>query len=125
LVEALHAWLTELLGRLSGRSSLAQAIRYALNHWNGLIRFLDDGRFELDTNIVERAMRPVALGRNYPHLRIMCSSPRRYRKRRACGGLSASSGTVHSVHNSDLLAGPFYQTGGQNGRRDHHPAAAA
>jgi transposase len=63
LVEAMHAWLTELLARLSGRSTLAQAIRYALNHWKGLIRFLDDGRFELDTNIVERAMRPVALGR--------------------------------------------------------------
>ena len=63
LVEAMHAWLTELLGRLSGRSTLAQAIRYALNHWVGLNRFLDDGRFELDTNIVERAMRPVALGR--------------------------------------------------------------
>nr|WP_294557001.1 IS66 family transposase [uncultured Rhodopila sp.] len=63
LVEAMHAWLTDLLGRLSGRSTLAQAIRYALNHWTGLIRFLDDGRFELDTNIVERAMRPVALGR--------------------------------------------------------------
>jgi hypothetical protein len=70
--------MTELLGRLSGRSTLAQAIRYALNHWDGLIRFLDDGRCELDTNIVERAMRPVALGRDYPHLRIMCSSPRRY-----------------------------------------------
>jgi transposase len=63
LVEAMHAWLPGLLGRLSGRSTLAQAIRYALNHWKGLIRFLDDGRFELDTNIVERAMRPVALGR--------------------------------------------------------------
>jgi len=63
LVEAMHAWLTERLGQLSGRSTLAQAIRYALNHWKGLIRFLDDGRFELDTNIVERAMRPVALGR--------------------------------------------------------------
>jgi transposase len=66
LVEALHAWLTELLTRLSGRSTLAQAIRYALNHWKGLVRFLDDGRFELDTNIVERAMRPVALGRKNP-----------------------------------------------------------
>ncbi len=42
---------------------MAQAIRYALNHWKRLIRFLDNGRFELDTNIVERAMRPVALGR--------------------------------------------------------------
>jgi transposase len=63
LVEAMHAWLSELLGQLSARSSLAQAIRYALNHWKGLVRFLDDGRFELDTNIVERDMRPVALGR--------------------------------------------------------------
>ncbi len=51
LVEAMHAWLAGLLGRLSGRSTLAQAIRYALNHWKGLIRFLDDGRFELDTNM--------------------------------------------------------------------------
>jgi hypothetical protein len=59
----MQAWLTELLSRLSGRSTLAQAIRYALNHWDGLNRFLDDGRFELDTNIVKRAMRPVALGR--------------------------------------------------------------
>jgi len=63
VVEAMHAWLTEQLGRISGRSTLAQAIRYALNHWKGLILFLDDGRLELDTNTVERAMRPVALGR--------------------------------------------------------------
>jgi hypothetical protein len=51
------------LDRIAGRSALAQAIRYALNHWSGLILFLDDGRLELDTNTVERAMRPVALGR--------------------------------------------------------------
>jgi hypothetical protein len=63
LVEAMHAWLTETLDRISGRSALAQAIRYALNHWGGLILFLDDGRLELDTNPVERAIRPVALGR--------------------------------------------------------------
>jgi hypothetical protein len=59
----MHRWLTEQLGRISGRSTLAQAMRYALNHWNGLILYLDDGRLELDTNTVERAMRPVALGR--------------------------------------------------------------
>jgi transposase len=63
LVETMHTWLNENLERISGRSTLAQAIRYALNHWTGLILFLDDGRLELDTNTVERAMRPVALGR--------------------------------------------------------------
>jgi hypothetical protein len=63
LVEAMQAWLTETLNRISGRSALAQAIRYALNHWSGLVLFLDDGRLELDTNTVERAVRPVALGR--------------------------------------------------------------
>jgi Transposase IS66 family/IS66 C-terminal element len=63
LVEAMHDWLRQQLERVSGRSALAKAIRYALNHWNGLIQFLHDGRLELDTNIVERAMRPVALGR--------------------------------------------------------------
>jgi transposase len=63
LVEALHAWLTAQLGRVSGKSGLAEAIRYALRHWDGLVLFLDDGRLELDTNTVERAIRPVALGR--------------------------------------------------------------
>jgi transposase len=63
LVEAMQAWLNETLDRISGRSALAQAIRYARNHWSGLVLFLNDGRLELDTNTVERAMRPVALGR--------------------------------------------------------------
>src|SRR3712207_5999154 len=62
-VEALHAWLTTQLGRVSGRSTLAEAIRYALRHWQGLALFLEDGRIELDNNTVERAIRPIALGR--------------------------------------------------------------
>ena len=45
------------------RSIIAEAIRYALVRWPALCRFLDDGRIELDTNPVERAIRPVALGR--------------------------------------------------------------
>src|SRR5215212_9334807 len=63
IVEALHAWLTVQLGRVSGRSNLAEAIRYALRHWPGLVLFLEDGRIELDNNTVERALRPIALGR--------------------------------------------------------------
>ena len=63
LVHALHAWLTAQLARVSGKSGLAEAIRYALRHWQGLLLFLDDGRIELDNNTVERAIRPIALGR--------------------------------------------------------------
>jgi transposase len=63
LVEALHAWLTAQLARVSGKSALAAALRYALRHWPGLVLFLEDGRLELDTNTVERALRPIALGR--------------------------------------------------------------
>jgi transposase len=49
--------------RAASRRQLADAIRYALTRWRGLTRFLHDGRVELDTNPVERAIRPVALGR--------------------------------------------------------------
>ena len=63
LVEALHAWLEVQVTRVSGKSGLAEAIRYALRHWDGLAVFLDDGRVEMDTNPVERAIRPIALSR--------------------------------------------------------------
>ena len=63
LVDALHAWLTAQLDRVSGKSGLAEAIRYALRHWGGLVLFLDDGRLELDTNTIERAIRSISLGR--------------------------------------------------------------
>ncbi len=63
LVAALRVWFEAQAARLPARGPTAAAIRYALNHWDGLERFLDDGRIELDTNSVERAMRPVALSR--------------------------------------------------------------
>jgi len=63
LIEQLHVWLRRQLPRLSATSRLAEAIRYALVRWNALCLFLQDGRIELDTNPVERAIRPVALGR--------------------------------------------------------------
>jgi transposase len=63
LAEDLFAWLAAQLARLPGGSPTAKAIRYALNHRDGLVRFLDDGRIELDTNTVERAIRPLVLSR--------------------------------------------------------------
>lgn len=63
IVEALHAWLQEHVGRVSATSDLADAIRYALRHWTGLIAYLDDGRIEMDTNVVERVIRPITITR--------------------------------------------------------------
>lgn len=63
LVDDLHAWFTAQLPKLPGRGPTAEAIRYAMNHWDGLKRFLEDGRIELDTNTIERAMRPICLSR--------------------------------------------------------------
>ena len=63
LIEAMKPWLETELRRVPPRGGLAEAIRYALARWPALCRFLDDGRVELDNNPVERAIRPVALGR--------------------------------------------------------------
>jgi transposase len=63
IVEALAIWLALQLERVSKKSGLAEAIRYAQRHWIGLLRYLDDGRLEIDTNTVERSIRPIALGR--------------------------------------------------------------
>ncbi len=63
LVLALKIWLEQQLACVSVKSVIAEAIRYGLNHWDGLTRFLEDGRIELDTNIVERGMRPIVLNR--------------------------------------------------------------
>ena len=63
LIHAFRPWLEAQLLRIPQRGKLAEAIRYALTRWAGLTRFLEDGRVELDTNPVERAIRPVALGR--------------------------------------------------------------
>jgi hypothetical protein len=63
LIETMHAWLEMQLTRLPGRSPLAEAMRYGISRWHGLGRFLDDGRIEIDTNVVERTIRPIALNR--------------------------------------------------------------
>jgi transposase len=62
-VTSLKSWFEHQLTRVSTKATIANEIRYGLNHWDGLTRFLDDGRIELDTNIVERGIRPIVLNR--------------------------------------------------------------
>ena len=62
----LEAWLAQQLARVSGKSPLAAAIRYALTRMARMRPYLASGILELDNNAAERGMRAIALGRkNY------------------------------------------------------------
>jgi transposase len=63
VVEELKPWLEASLAKVSKGSKLAEGLAYGLNHWEGLCRFLDDGRIEIDSNTVERSIRGLALTR--------------------------------------------------------------
>lgn len=63
LMTALKAQLERLTADVSTKSSIGRAAAYALGHWQGLTAFLADGRLEVDSNIVERSIKPVCLTR--------------------------------------------------------------
>jgi len=63
IIDQLEPWLRGKLALISQKTKLAEAIRYALSRWEGLAHFLDDGRIEIDSNVVERTIRPIALNR--------------------------------------------------------------
>lgn len=66
VIDELKEYLESIQGNISGKSPLAGAIRYALKRWAALQTYIHDGTIEIDNNIAERAMRPIALGRkNY------------------------------------------------------------
>lgn len=62
-VDELRQYLEAKSRQVSAKSKLGEAIRYALTRWDGLSRFIDDGRIDLDSNAVERSIRPLALNR--------------------------------------------------------------
>ena len=62
-IEDLKSRFEDCLRRVSKTSPVRDAIKYGLNHWDGLCRFLDDGRIEIDSNTVERSIRGLALTR--------------------------------------------------------------
>lgn len=64
LIGELHAWMEKKLSTLSRKSEVAAAIRYALSRWRALVRYIDDGRIEIDNNGAERALRAVVMGRH-------------------------------------------------------------
>lgn len=63
VLEDMKAWFEDQLSQLSRKSETADAINYALIRWPGLTLYLEDGRVEIDSNTVERSIRPLALTR--------------------------------------------------------------
>ncbi len=62
-LEELHLWWKASIDRVSPTSLTGEALKYLKGQWPKLMRVLDDGRIALDTNAVERCIRPFVIGR--------------------------------------------------------------
>ena len=62
-ITAFKIWLDQARSQVSAKSPTGEALKYIAKYWEGLILFLDDGRIEMDSNAVERTIRPIALQR--------------------------------------------------------------
>ena len=63
ILDELRTWLDEALPQVPPTSATGKALNYLHNEWDKLIRYLDDGRLEIDNNLAENAIRPFVLGR--------------------------------------------------------------
>ncbi len=62
-IAAFKSWLDQARSQVSAKSPTGEALKYIAKYWDGLILFLTDGRIEMDSNAVERTIRPIALQR--------------------------------------------------------------
>ncbi len=84
IVEEFRKWSEDILPGVLPKSLFGTAVNYGLNQWSKLIRFLEDGRIELDNNRAERSIKPFVIGRkNF----LFCNTPR---------GAKASA-TIYSI----------------------------
>lgn len=66
ILNALHAWMKQAYVETPPKSVIGKAVAYSLKLWDGLMAYTTDGKLNIDNNLVENAIRPVALGRkNY------------------------------------------------------------
>jgi len=84
ILDKLNHYLLEIQAEVLPKSPEGRAVRYTLKNWMALNRYCEDGNLSIDNNATERAIRGVAVGRNYVQVRIMCSrSPSILRASRA------------------------------------------
>ena len=71
IMDEIKAWIESEGVKYSGESLIGKAVTYAYNRWDNMMRYLEDGRIKIDNNLMENAIRPIALGRkNY----LFCGS---------------------------------------------------
>jgi transposase len=63
ILKSFKTWLDNHLTKTPIQSKIGEAIRYTLSNWELLNNYLNDGRIEIDNNLLENAIRPFALGR--------------------------------------------------------------
>jgi len=63
IMEEFKIWLDKNHPETLPKSPLGKAFYYALKHWNGLTKFLEDGRLEFDNNLTEQQIKPVVIAR--------------------------------------------------------------
>ncbi|MFB3078594.1 MAG: IS66 family transposase, partial [Lysobacterales bacterium] len=63
LLDEMRCWLDEALPQVPPTSATGKALNYLNNEWPKLIRYLDDGRLQIDNNLAENAIRPFVVGR--------------------------------------------------------------
>jgi transposase len=84
IVEEFRKWLEDILPAIVPKSLFGLAVNYGLNQWEKLVRFLEDGRIEIDNNRAERTIKPFVIGRkNF----LFCNTPRGAR----------ASATIYSI----------------------------
>lgn len=63
IVEYLHKWLQDIEPAILPKSLFGLGVNYGLQQWPKLLRFLEDGRIEMDNNRAERSIKPFVIGR--------------------------------------------------------------
>jgi transposase len=63
MLDEMRLWLDQVLPQVPPTSATGKALHYLHNEWEKLIRYLDDGRLEIDNNAAENAIRPFVIGR--------------------------------------------------------------
>jgi transposase len=73
VVEELRKWLDDIAPEILPKSLFGTAVHYGRQQWPKLVRFLEDGRIEIDNNRAERSIKPFVIGRkNW----LFCNTPK-------------------------------------------------